>query len=188
VLLTSVGRVSDQKMLLLRQRLDDGRFALDALLDTLGSKGCFVMVGNGDLMLEQFLYAASKRHPNFVFLQGFFAELGQRLYENGDLFVMPSSFEPCGISQMVAMRHGQPCLVHAVGGLKDTVQDGLSGFVFEGKDLAEQAEAMIATLARALEVLTEQPATVKAMRRSAASQRFTWQAVVPAYLAQLYQA
>lgn len=188
VLLTSVGRVSDQKMLLLRQRLDDGRFALDALLETLGSKGCFVMVGNGDLMLEQFLYAASKRHPNFVFLQGFFAELGQRLYENGDLFVMPSSFEPCGISQMVAMRHGQPCLVHAVGGLKDTVQDGLSGFVFEGKDLAEQAEAMIATLARALEVLTEQPATVKAMRRSAASQRFTWQAVVPAYLAQLYQA
>ena len=187
VLLTSVGRVSDQKLLLLRQRLEDGRFALDALLETLGSKGCFVMVGNGDIMLEQFLFAASKRHPNFVFLQGFFADLGQRLYENGDLFMMPSSFEPCGISQMVAMRHGQPCLVHAVGGLKDTVQDDLSGFTFEGQDLAEQATAMVATLARALEVLTQQPEKVAMMRSTAAAQRFTWQAVVPAYLAKLYQ-
>lgn len=188
LLLTSVGRISDQKMLILRQRLEDGRFAIDALLEALADHGCFVMVGNGDVMLEQFLYAASKRHNNFVFLQGFYADLGQRLYENGDLFIMPSSFEPCGISQMIAMRHGQPCLVHSVGGLRDTVKEGESGFGFTAQGLIPQAHAMVTTLHRALETLAHNPAATKAMRATAAAQRFSWQAVVPAYLEQLYRA
>jgi starch synthase len=188
LLLTSVGRISDQKMLILRQRLDDGRFAIDALLDTLAGHGCFVMVGNGDVMLEQLLYDASKRHPHFVFLQGFYADLGQRLYENGDLFIMPSSFEPCGISQMIAMRHGQPCLVHAVGGLCDTVKDGETGFSFAAKGLIPQAHAMVETLHRAIQVLANNPSATQQMRTLAAAQRFSWEAVVPAYLEQLYLA
>jgi starch synthase len=187
LLLTSVGRVSDQKMLILRQRLDDGRFAIDAMLDALADKGCFIMVGNGDVMLEQFLYAASKRHGNFVFLQGFYADIGKRLYENGDLFIMPSSFEPCGISQMISMRHGQPCLVHGVGGLRDTVKDGESGFVFTAQGLIPQAHAMLDTLVRALNILQDDPQKTQCIRQCAAEQRFTWQAVVPAYLEQLYR-
>lgn len=187
LMLTSVGRISDQKMLILRQRLEDGRFAIDAMLEALGDRGCFVMVGNGDVMLEQFLYAASKRHPNFVFLQGFYADIGQRLYENGDLFIMPSSFEPCGISQMISMRHGQPCLVHAVGGLRDTVQDGVSGFCFAANGLLPQAHAMVAALQRALDTLQNDVDKTQQMRDTAAAQRFSWQAVVPAYLNDLYR-
>lgn len=52
---------------------------------------------------------------NFLFLQGFSEELADCLYRGGDLFLMPSSFEPCGISQMQAMRGATPCIVHHVG-------------------------------------------------------------------------
>ena len=57
---------------------------------------------------------------------------------------MPSSFEPGGISQMLAMRAGQLCVVHGVGGLKDTVTDNVNGFVFDGLTSRAQASNFVA--------------------------------------------
>ena len=54
---------------------------------------------------------------------------------------MPSSYEPCGISQMLAMRRGQPCVAHAIGGLRDTIRDGETGFLFDGSMPDVQADA-----------------------------------------------
>jgi len=186
LLLTSVGRITDQKMRLLHVRLADGRRALDALLDTLGKRGLLVLLGSGDTDYEQFLTATAGCRPNLLFLRGYSDPLAQALYASGDLFLMPSSFEPCGISQMLAMRAGQPCLVHQVGGLKDTVQHGVNGFGFDGASLAQQAADMVDCLHAALTLQQEQAQQWQALREAARAARFDWDDSVDAYLQRLY--
>ena len=99
---------------------------------------------------------------------------------------MPSSYEPCGISQMLAMRAGQPCVVHGVGGLKDTVNDGITGFVFSGETPAEQAEAFVESTRRALSMQMEQPAQWRYVCAQAAAQRFSWADSARRYIEELY--
>ena len=115
-----------------------------------------------------------------------YTALSEKLYAAGDLFLMPSSFEPCGISQMLAMRAGQPCVVHGVGGLKDTVEDGRTGFVFGGASVAEQAENFVQAVSGALKIKQEHPEKWRAIRDNAAAERFTWEAAAKAYMEKLY--
>lgn len=185
LLLTSVGRMTDQKAALLLERASDGRPALDALLAALGPDGAWLSLGSGDPAYERALVAASARHPNFVFLQGYSEPLSAALYAAGDLFVMPSSFEPCGISQMLAMRAGQPCLVHAVGGLRDTVEDGVTGYAFAGDGRTAQADALVLALYRALDARRE-PGRWQTLRAAAGSARFLWEDSARACLVHLY--
>jgi len=188
MVVSSVGRITDQKVTILQQPLSSGRTALDGLLDCLGSQGVFVMLGSGTRELEDFLTAVAARHENFIFVKGYCEGLSNALYASGDLFLMPSSFEPCGISQMLAMRAGQPCLVHRVGGLTDTVFDGMNGFSFEGANLREQAENMVAAFARIVQMRAEDPATYVEIARQAKESRYTWDDSIERYLTELYQA
>ncbi len=112
--------------------------------------------------------------------------MAQALYVSGDLFLMPSSFEPCGISQMLAMRAGQPCVVHGVGGLKDTVLPGRTGFVFDGENGREQATQWIELTLKAVRMAKEEPKSFKAIRQAAKAERFEWSTVAKHYLEQLY--
>jgi starch synthase len=187
MLLTSVGRITSQKLGLLRQPAASGEPALQAALQTLGEDGLLLMIGSGDPVYEQFLTECMTRHVNFIYLRGYSDELAEALYRLGDLFFMPSSFEPCGISQMLAMRAGQPCLVHATGGLRDTVSDGRTGFSFSGENPAARADALVATLQRARELFFDKPAAWRKMRKAAAAARFSWADSVDAYLKQLYR-
>ncbi len=186
LLLTSVGRVTAQKVSLLLQRLGDGRSALAQLLDDLGEHGLFVLLGSGDPQLEQALAGLSASRDNFLFLRGYSDPLSEHLYADGDLFVMPSSFEPCGISQMLAMRAGQPCLVHAVGGLADTVIDGENGFSFGGATAAQQAEQMVERFRDVLSLRRQRPGEWQRICTAAAAARFPWDEVASAYVEQLY--
>lgn len=70
---------------------------------------------------------------------------------------MLSSFEPCGISQMLAISIGQPCLVHSVGGLSDTITDDLNGFSFTGGSLQNQAQNMDSRFKTGLELRHKKP-------------------------------
>ncbi len=184
--LTSVGRITDQKALLLRQMLSGGQSALEDMLDRLGDSGRLILLGSGDAELEQFLTRVASRKSNFLFLKGYSESLGQYLYSYGDLFLMPSSFEPCGISQMLAMRAGQPCLVHEVGGLRDTVQNNVNGFSFSGESLEEQAENMIARLADVVGLAANNPEKWMEIRTAAANSRFLWSDAAQAYENLLY--
>lgn len=186
--LTSVGRLTDQKMLILRQATATHETVLDAVLDKLAQfsdSALFVLVGSGDPQLTAIFRQVAARHENFIFLNGYAESLPDWLYQNGDLFLMPSSFEPCGISQMLAMREGQPCLVHGVGGLKDTVAHDKSGFVFNGRDLSEQANNLLETLDYALTV--SQTEQWKKIKRSAKSRRFSWPKVAKEMKKKLYK-
>ena len=135
VLLTCVTRIVNQKLRLMRADAGQGKPALEQILEVLSTDGVLILLGTGDRDLERFLFDVSNRFTNFVFVNVFDNDCAAGLYANGDLFLMPSSFEPRGISQMLAMRDGQPCVVHHTGGLKDTVQDGRTGFAFNGARL-----------------------------------------------------
>jgi len=187
VLLTSVSRVTAQKVRLLAEPDLDGRPALEGVLDALGERGAYVFLGTGDAGLERFLAGVSARHPGFVFLRGYSDALSAALYAAGDLFLMPSSFEPCGISQMLAMRAGQPCLVHHVGGLRDTVQDGVNGFAFTGTGIGRQASALVEAARSALALRRGEPERWQRVRAAAAAARFPWEDTARAYLEQLYR-
>ena len=184
MLLTSVGRLTKQKVSLLRQGLPSGNSALQELLNSLGDKGLLILLGSGDADDEQFLNKVASSNSNFLYLQGYSEKIADQLYEIGDLFLMPSSFEPCGISQMLAMRAGQPCLVHSIGGLRDTVIDNKNGFSFSGNSMQQQAENMLQRFAQVLK--TKDQKKWQTICKQAAKERFLWSDAAKQYTSLLY--
>ncbi|WP_372761937.1 glycosyltransferase, partial [Pseudoalteromonas sp.] len=186
-LVTSVGRLTEQKVLLLCQQ-QGTELTIDVVCRIIKAfDGRFIMLGSGDSRLERIFVQAMARHDNFLFLQGYAQALGDAMYQLGDLFLMPSSFEPCGISQMLAMRAGQPCLVHHVGGLKDTVEHQVNGFSFAGDTLHAQASALTNCLRDTLILKQQQPREWQTIKTQASNARFTWSQVVTDYINYLYK-
>lgn len=99
-----------------------------------------VLLGSGDPALEA-AFSDFQGHPRFRYVQGLQEALSHRIYAGADAFVMPSRFEPCGLSQMIALRYGTPVIAHATGGLRDTVTDEV-GFPFEPLDPATLLHAL----------------------------------------------
>ncbi|ASJ72532.1 glycogen synthase [Granulosicoccus antarcticus] len=185
-IITSVGRLTDQKMALLLQPLSDGRIPLDIILTSMSGRGMLLLLGSGDTLLEQHCRDIATRHPHFIFLNQYSQTLSDLLFSNGDLFLMPSSFEPCGISQMLAMRHAQPCLAHAVGGLCDTIDDDVDGFLFSGDSLESQSTALLQRLDSVLSMREKKPDTFRKIAAQSRLQRFEWHDSASRYLSELY--
>ena len=107
---------------------------LDGMMD-LGIQ--FVVLGKGDWQYEEFFSNAQYRFPGMLAARIEYNEAtSMRIYSGADLFLMPSKSEPCGLSQMIAMRYGTLPIVRETGGLKDTVHPyeewccGGNGFTF----------------------------------------------------------
>ncbi|WP_137220807.1 glycogen synthase [Shewanella sp. MEBiC00475] len=192
-LLTYVGRLTEQKLLILLQPFNDpqGQFSaktvLEAILESLKRQqpgGVFMLLGSGDEHIANVLQAIAVRYSNFVFLHGYDDVLAEELYQCGSLFLMPSSFEPCGISQMLAMRKGQPCLVHGVGGLNDTIEDNITGWIFKGETLASQSQALVDRFNQVVKLYGSE--TWQQVKQNAAKQRFTWDVAAKQYIEKLY--
>jgi starch synthase len=125
---------------------------IDHILD-LGVQ--FVLMGTGDQHYHEQFSQMVQQYPRqaAIFLT-FNTPLAQRIYAGSDMFLMPSRFEPCGTSQLIAMHYGSVPIVRATGGLADTVQDydprteQGTGFVFEPYD----RWALFAAVVRAVEI------------------------------------
>jgi len=186
-LLLSIGRVADQKVPLFLEPVGEFDSALELILSALGPDSLFIMLGSGEKYLEDRFAAIAASCDNFLYLRGYVDSLSGPLYSAADLFLMPSSFEPCGISQMLAMRAGQPCVVHAVGGLKDTVKDGVTGFVFEGSTPAEQAKGFTEAVQRAITIRSTDEKRWQKICNNAKNERFSWDLAAKTYQQGLYQ-
>ena len=186
-LLTSIGRLTDQKAALFMEATSNGATALECILTDMGAESVLILLGSGDQAFQRRFTEIGRRHHNFLFLCGYSETFSDLLYKAGDLFLMPSSFEPCGISQMLAMRASQPCVVHAVGGLKDTVLNDVNGFTFTGRSPTEQADNFVATVRRALLTKNQDASRWLKIRRRAAAERFSWATAAERYVEALYE-
>ena len=138
----------------------------------------FVFLGSGDPRYERALVDLATSAPNRIGVQLDFTDrLEHRLMAGADIFLMPSLYEPCGLTQMRAQRYGAPPIVRRVGGLADTVEDGVTGFVFDGYS----PEAFQEAGSRAMRCYAES-AKWQAMVRRAMARDFGWERSVDQYL------
>ena len=99
----------------------------------------FVILGSGDWEYESFFRSMQGKYPGRISAcHGFIPELSRKIYAGADMFLMPSKAEPCGLSQMIALRYGAIPIVREVGGLRDSIQDSGTGegngFTFKNYD------------------------------------------------------
>ncbi len=141
----------------------------------------FVFLGSGDSSYENLLIWLSNNTSNIRSYIGYQAELANKIYAGSDFFLMPSKFEPCGLSQLIAMRYGSLPIVRATGGLDDTVTgyplDNSNGFKFWGYDGWQMKEAINCAIG-----VYRDRYTFNAMRKSAMASDFTWKKSAEEYL------
>lgn len=115
------------------------------------------VLGSGDAVLAAELHALAEAHPDsFAFVEGYDESLSHLMFAGADLFLMPSRFEPCGLTQMQAMRYGTAPVVTAVGGLVDTVPDAdehKAGLGFVAAEVT--AEHLLAAMFRGARRMTK---------------------------------
>jgi len=141
-----------------------------------------VILGTGDPKLEEAALKVQAYIPERIKVQTRYdAGLARQIYAGSDIFLMPSRYEPCGLSQMIAMRYGCVPVVRAAGGLNDTVKHGETGFVFE----EPRAKALADTVRVAMRTYEDRPAW-KAIQRAGMEQDFSWAKSAKKYL-ELYQ-
>jgi starch synthase len=150
-----------------------------------------VVLGSGEPALEQrFLWLADVFREHVAVRIGFSGDLAHHIYAGSDLFAMPSRFEPCGLGQLYAMRYGTIPVVHAVGGLRDTVIDPGDAELARGRGTGIRfAPATALSFALALDRaarLFRDPAVFATIRRAAMARDSSWTASAQQYV-QLYR-
>jgi starch synthase len=127
-----------------------------------------VVLGSGEARYEDFLRRLGERYPGKVGIGiGFDNDLAHKIEAGSDIFLMPSRFEPCGLNQMYSLRYGSVPIVHATGGLDDTIEaydpasDRGNGFKFT----PFEAEALLATVQRALTLYHDRAAWGRLVER-----------------------
>jgi starch synthase len=141
-----------------------------------------VILGTGDPKLEDAAMKLQVLYPERVKVETRYdAGLARQIYAGSDMFLMPSRYEPCGLSQMIAMRYGCVPIVRAAGGLNDTVKHRVTGFVFE----KPHHMALAAAIKSAFKVFAEREKW-QTIQRAGMAQDFSWENSAKKYL-ELYQ-
>ncbi len=170
-LIGMVSRLTEQK------GFDLLAYVLEEMLTTMRVQ--FVVLGTGEYRFEEMLQYFQKKYPDKLSAYiGYSEEKAHQIYASCDAFLMPSLFEPCGLSQMIAMRYGTIPIVRETGGLKDTVEpynefeNKGTGFSFE----AYNAHDMLYVIRYAYRVFKEQKKQWEAIMKRAMEQDFSWNA------------
>ena len=171
-LIAFISRLVDQKGIDLIRDMQDELQKLDA---------DFVLIGSGNKDYENLFIWLSNNTANIRTFVGYDSKMANQLYAGSDFFLMPSKFEPCGLSQLIAMRYASLPIVRATGGLEDTVTgyplDNSNGFKFwnyNGWD-------MLNAIKCALYVYSDKY-VFNAMRKSAMETDFSWKKSAIQYL------
>ncbi|TJZ73156.1 glycogen synthase GlgA [Chitiniphilus eburneus] len=177
-----VSRLTEQKGL---------HLVLEALPRLIEGGGQFVLLGSGDPHMEAAFRANVAAYPGRVAVTiGYDEAHSHRIMAGADVIMVPSRYEPCGLTQLYGLKYGALPLVRRVGGLGDTVvdsslenlaDDSATGFVFDDFSVAGLSAAI-----RRAYALWGRPRDWKAVRRNAMQQDFGWSASATAYVA-LYQ-
>ena len=155
---------------------------LSAIPQILDEKWKLIILGSGSADYEQSFANLQSRYPEriHVYLQ-FNPTLAHQLYAGGDIFLMPSRYEPCGLSQMIAMRYGCPPVARAVGGLRDTItttpEANRAGYLFT----AASAKAFSAGLRQALHDFQDKQKW-HTIRQNSMRKDFSWEKSALQYL------
>lgn len=178
-----VSRLSEQKGL---------HLVAEVLSKLVSMGGQLVILGQGDPALEAAFEAATLQYPGQVGVRiGYDEATAHSVFGGADVLMVPSTFEPCGLTQLYAMRYGALPLVRRVGGLADTVVDctpsamddgSATGFVFD--DL--NAPALLGAIEQAFDLYAN-PKAWKAVQRRAMRLQFDWKTAARHY-GTLYQA
>lgn len=171
-----VSRLSDQKGI---------NLIINEIHNILKKDVQLIIVGTGDKWMEEQLLSLSEMYPHKMkAIIKFSAPLASKIYAASDMFLMPSMFEPCGLSQLIAMRYGTIPIVRKTGGLKDTVIDyGDDGNGFTFVDMT--GPELTRTINRALEVYDDKVNWYK-MIDHAMNSDFSWETKANKYI-ELYQ-
>ena len=152
---------------------------LSAADEIIAAGGQIVVTGSGEPQIEQALVDAHRRRPDAIGVTiGFNDGQARRIFAGSDFTLMPSRFEPCGLSQMYAQRFGSLPIGHQTGGLAETIKDGETGFLFS----QPSAESFLGGIRRAFEAFGAKD-RLDAMRRSAMARSFSWDLSAACYTA-----
>lgn len=177
-LLAFIGRLVEQKGL--------------GLLTTIGAElarqgARMVILGSGDKRIEKSLVQLKEQYPDYIALRlGYDEVLAHQMEAGADMFLMPSLYEPCGLNQIYSQRYGTIPIVHATGGLRDTVvdtsqqtlqEDKATGFTFD----SPTPDAFLDAIHRAL-FYYRKPDVWKALQQRGMEQDFSWRTSASAYV------
>lgn len=174
-----ISRLTDQK----------GFDLIERVMEEMVAEGIqFVVLGTGEWKYEELFKSFAARFPRQVSANIFYSnELSHRIYASCDAFLMPSLFEPCGLSQLMSLRYGTVPIVRETGGLKDTVEaynkyeNTGTGFSFANYN----AHEMLYTVQRANELYTGNKRRWNQMVERGMKKDFSWKASAEKY-EQLY--
>ena len=152
----------------------------EAVFEILKNEVQFVMIGEGEERYENFFSNLQKIYPTKMRCMVMHSEAGaHRLFAAGDYMVLPSQVEPCGRSQMIALRYGASPIVRRIGGLADSVTDvsaGGNGYVFEEYSSA----ALLNAMQRAVKDYSDKSARAELVKKSMAAD-CSWESAAEGY-------
>ena len=174
-LFVMVSRIVEQKVMMLTESIND-----IPMTDLILRKNISLMIiGTGTLSdsLEHI-----NKYDNAFYFNTFSKEIADMLYAVGDVFLMPSDFEPCGISQMIAMSYGTLPLVNKIGGLADTVNNMYNGFVFHGTNRLSALYNLIRSIEKIIFYYNNHKDDWLTMQDNAIRTTFSWNDAADKYL------